>query len=76
VADLWGIVMDIDYNCCNKVSIANLDYKTFNMENGTAVEKVNRLCMNCYQHWATIDDEVKEFNRKEWDNYVNRSWVN
>jgi hypothetical protein len=31
------------------------------------VEKINRICLNCYTHWAGTAGEEIQYTRKEWD---------
>lgn len=52
--------------CCAKPSIAVMDHKwpVF----GDALEmKVNRVCLNCFAHWAGSIGSVVQYTRKEWD---------
>lgn len=62
--------------CCAKQSIANMDHVSFNsMFNSKEKEMmVNRMCMNCYTHWAGLVDSVKQYTRKEWDALMNDTY--
>lgn len=64
--------------CCDKQSIATMDYQwpIFGEPKET---KVNRVCLNCYTHWAGSVGythwagsvgSVVQYTRKEWDALV------
>ena len=39
------------------------------------VTKINRICLKCYKHWFGVEGDVREFTRKEWDDYVSGAFA-
>lgn len=54
--------------CCAKPKLHTEYYKwpLFHGED-TPVQKMNRVCLNCYTHWAGTVGEEQQYSRKEWD---------
>ena len=55
--------------CCARPSFHTARYKwpMFVRDGEPQVEKINRICLNCYTHWAGTAGEEIQYTRKEWD---------
>lgn len=50
-------------NCCDNPAVTLLTRRND--------ELVNRLCLRCKTHWYGRKGKVKEYTRKEWEQYIN-----
>ena len=51
--------------CCDKPNTASHDYEV------RGETTINRMCLHCGKHWHGKEGAVREFSRKEWDDFVN-----
>lgn len=58
--------------CCDKPSIATMDYK-YPLFEQVQTWKVNRMCLKCNTHWFGTEDNVKQYTGREWDGLMDAS---
>lgn len=67
--------------CCSKPSIQSMDYTMYRDEGGgltlwnetgdyPLVKMVNKVCLNCFEHWAGPEDAVVRYSKKSWGKQV------
>lgn len=61
------------FTCCKRPDIANMDHKKYvpSSRGGySAFPRVNRCCLNCWEHWYGPPNAVKRYSRGEWDDVM------
>lgn len=54
--------------CCRRPAIVIMDYSSdwHNPE-----RRINRVCTHCWTHWFGAPTAVRQYTKKEWDDYIN-----
>ena len=58
-----------DPQCCKRPDIKVMDTWT-GTKPGQGDRLVNRICLNCKEHWHGSNDDVTRYTRREWDAWL------
>ena len=59
--------------CCNRPSIQTMDY-LWPIFGDEQENRINRVCMNCFAHWAGAEDDITQYTKNEWDALISTAF--